>query len=288
VLVTGETGTGKELVARALHEASPRASAPFGIVDCASLPEALIESELFGHARGAFTGAVEARIGAIEAADGGTLLLDEIGELPLAMQAKLLRFLESKTVRRIGETAHRAVDVRVVAATHRDLLSMVGAAQFREDLYFRLAVVPVVVPPLRDRVEDIPVLAERFSSRLGAEGLPREVLEEIAKRPFHGNARELRNFIERAIALGPTRALALTPGPAKAQEVRASQPAKANEDPVDFATPFKAFREAWIEHGERAYLERLIAAHGGDMAAALRAAGIDRTYLFRLKRKYRL
>jgi len=289
VLITGETGTGKELVARALHEASPRASAPYGIVDCAALPESLAESELFGHVRGAFTGAVSARTGAFEAAAGGTILLDEVGELPLAVQAKLLRFLESHTVRRVGETSYRAVDVRVLAATHRDLLTMVSTGEFREDLYFRLAVVPIVVPPLRERPEDIALLAARFASLQAAEPLPATVLAEIAKRPLHGNARELRNFVERAIALGPDRALALQTDAETSRPVESSREgAEGGSESVNFTVPFKSFREAWIEHGEQRYLTRLIAAHAGDMTAALRAAEIDRTYLFRLKRKYKL
>lgn len=213
VLIQGETGTGKELVARSLHEASPRRNGPLVVVDCAALPENLLDAELFGHTKGAFTGAVSARAGAIEAADGGTVFLDEIGELPISMQPKLLRVLEQRTVRRIGESSHRAVDVRFVSATHRDLLAMVGQGRFREDLYFRLAVLPVNVPSLRDRREDIEGLVEHFVAQSGGGSLPPALIEEITRRPWRGNVRELRNFVERARALGAEGALALA-GPA--------------------------------------------------------------------------
>ena len=167
VLIQGETGTGKELVARAIHEASPRADKPFVVVDCAALPDTLLDSELFGHAKGAFTGAIAPRLGAIETAAGGTVFLDEIGELPLSMQPKLLRVLESRTVRRVGETVHRDVDVRFVSATHRDLLTMVNAGEFREDLYFRISVIPLTIPPLRSRREDIGRLVNAFWADAG-------------------------------------------------------------------------------------------------------------------------
>ena len=213
VFIQGETGTGKELVARSLHEASPRRNGPLVVVDCAALPENLLDAELFGHTKGAFTGAVSARAGAIEAADGGTVFLDEIGELPISMQPKLLRVLEQRTVRRIGESSHRAVDVRFVSATHRDLLAMVGQGRFREDLYFRLAVLPVNVPSVRDRREDIEGLVEHFVAQSGGGSLPPALIEEITRRPWRGNVRELRNFVERARALGAEGALALA-GPA--------------------------------------------------------------------------
>jgi two-component system response regulator GlrR len=208
IMIQGETGSGKELVARAIHQASPRASGPFIVVDCGALSETLIEAELFGHAKGAFTGAVQTRIGALEAAEGGTVFLDEIGELPLAMQPKLLRVLESSTIRRIGESKHRSVDVRFVTASHRDLLSMVNRGEFREDLYFRLAVFPVRVPPLRERTEDVQPLLAKFSE--GSTGwLTPALLRVLEQRPWRGNVRELRTFVQRARALGPDEALAL-------------------------------------------------------------------------------
>jgi transcriptional regulator with GAF, ATPase, and Fis domain len=199
ILINGETGTGKEVVARSIHDASLRCKGPFVVVDCAALPENLLDAELFGHTKGAFTGAAHARAGAIESADGGTVFLDEIGELPISMQPKLLRVLEQRTVRRIGESMHRPVNVRFVTATHRDLLSMVSRGEFREDLYFRMCVLPVRVPPLRDRKEDIELLVENF---LDGEHLSQEFIASLARHPWRGNVRELRNFVERARALG--------------------------------------------------------------------------------------
>ena len=202
ILINGETGTGKEVVARSIHDASLRANGPFVVVDCAALPENLLEAELFGHTKGAFTGALQARAGAIETADGGTVFLDEIGEVPLSMQPKLLRVLEQRTVRRIGDPIHRPVDVRFVTATHRDLLSMVSRGEFREDLYFRMCVLPVRVPPLRDRKDDIPLLVEHF---LQGDKLSPEFVSNLLGHPWRGNVRELRNFVERAKALGEDR-----------------------------------------------------------------------------------
>lgn len=209
VLVRGETGTGKELVARAIHEASARAHAPFLVVDCAALPETLLEGELYGHAKGAFTGALGARPGVFEAAEGGTVFLDEIGELPLNLQPKLLRVLESKTVRRLGESAHRPVDVRFIAATHRDLLAMVNAKEFREDLYFRLSVLPVHVPPLRERADDIPLLLREMFPKDKAIAVTPKLEETLKALPWRGNVRELRNFVDRASVLGLERALGI-------------------------------------------------------------------------------
>jgi transcriptional regulator with GAF, ATPase, and Fis domain len=208
ILIQGETGTGKEVVARAIHEASARSLGPFTVVDCAALSETLIEAELFGHVKGAFTGAHQSRAGAIETAHGGTVFLDEIGELPLAMQPRLLRVLESSTIRRIGESQHRKVNVRFLSATHRDLLSMVNRGEFREDLYFRLAIVPVRVPPLRERPEDIGHLLEHFSSSSTGWITP-GLVRSLEARPWRGNVRELRNFAARAGALGATEALTL-------------------------------------------------------------------------------
>lgn len=217
IMINGETGTGKELVARAIHQASQRAAGPFIVVDCASLSETLIEAELFGHMKGAFTGAHQMRVGAIEAAHGGTVFLDEIGELPIGMQPKLLRVLESSTVRRIGEAKHRNVNVRFLTATHRDLLSMVNRGEFREDLYFRLAVVPVRVPSLRERPEDIELLLKHFSEG-SHDWLTPAVLRMLENRPWRGNVRELRNFVARARAIGPTDAMSVSKDYADARE----------------------------------------------------------------------
>ncbi len=207
VLVTGETGTGKELVASAVHALSKRAKHPFAVVNCAAIPESLLEAELFGHARGAFTGAVQSRLGRIHVAQGGTLFLDEVGELPLSMQAKLLRFLQSGEVQRLGSSDVYRVDVRVVCATNADLLELTRLRQFRLDLYYRLAVFPVVIPPLRERIEDAHLLAEHFLERLSAEDvMPRKHLSAAAlsyleKAQWPGNVRELQHAIERAFIL---------------------------------------------------------------------------------------
>jgi two-component system, NtrC family, response regulator PilR len=207
VLVTGESGTGKERIARYLHERSDRASGPFRVVNCGALPEALMESELFGHVKGAFTGAVASTTGLFREADGGTLLLDEVGELPLALQVKLLRVLQEKRIRPVGAPAEIPVDVRVLAATNRDVEADVREGRFRQDLYYRLNVIRVQIPPLRERSEDVLRLAERFVKRFADEmgkdvrGLAPDVLRALTRYPFPGNVRELENLMERAVAL---------------------------------------------------------------------------------------
>ena len=290
VLIEGETGTGKELVAHAIHEASPRASKPLVIVDCAALPEHLIESELFGHSKGAFTGALRTRIGAVEAADGGTVFLDEMGELPLAMQPHLLRVLETGTIRRVGETERRKVDVRFISATHRDLRTMVNVGAFREDLYFRLAVLPVNIPALRDRRDDIPLLVDAFLPS-GVLASP-ELLQELKKRPWLGNIRELRNFVHRAAAIGSDKALQMkhdADGPeGRLGTVPPAAPQLSFVDAADFEADYRTFREQWSDAGEREYLRRLLERHGRNISAAARAAGVDRTYIHRLIRNHSL
>jgi transcriptional regulator with GAF, ATPase, and Fis domain len=283
VLVQGETGTGKELVAYALHQASSRAARPFVIVDCAGLPETLLESELFGHVRGAFTGAITSRRGAFEEAEGGTVFLDEIGELPLAMQPKLLRVLESRAVRRIGESTYRPVDVRFILATHRDLQSMVAAGAFREDLYFRLAVLPVTVPPLRARVDDLPLLVDHFAKGRPLNASREELSQALAARPWLGNVRELRNFVDRAVTVGAKEAIALAQPHASVPS-----PAPTGLPAVPCDRPFKEAREAWIDHFDREYVRQLLERHSRDVAAAAAAAGVDRTYIYRLIRRHRL
>ena len=282
VLVQGETGTGKELVAKTIHELSLRAAEPFIVVDCGALPENLLESELFGHAKGSFTGAAQSRAGAFEYADRGTVFLDEIGELPLAMQPKLLRVLESRTVRRIGESNQRPVQIRIIAATHRDLRRMVNDGTFREDLYFRLAVLPIVVPPLRDRLEDIPDLVRSFLPDAGA--LQPELLGELAKRPWLGNVRELRNFVARARVLGAADALG-DDGPTSSR----AAPTSAESFPaIDTGESFREIRTRWLDHLEREYVKKLLATHQGNISAVGKAAGLDRTYIYRLIRKHDL
>ncbi|MEZ5980544.1 MAG: sigma 54-interacting transcriptional regulator [Planctomycetota bacterium] len=279
VIIQGETGTGKELVARAIHDASPRAGGPFIVVDCGALPENLLDAELFGHARGAFTGAANAREGAIEAAEGGTVFLDEIGELPLMMQPKLLRVLESRTIRRLGETAHRPVDVRFVCATHRDLLAMVGQREFREDLYFRLAVLPVRVPPLREHTEDIPALVELFAGA-GAD-LPGEFARELSTRAWPGNVRELRNVVERAKTLGADEALA-------APRAAASPAGATSGVEVDVSKVYRDFREDWIAEGEKLYFKKLLEAHDRNIREVARVADVNRSYVYKLIQRHGL
>ncbi|HVY46549.1 MAG TPA: sigma 54-dependent Fis family transcriptional regulator, partial [Minicystis sp.] len=297
VLVLGETGTGKERVAQAIHEASPRRDGPFVIVDCAALPEQLLQAELFGHAKGAFPGAAAARAGAIESADGGTVFLDEIGELPLAMQPALLRVLESRTVRRLGESGHRRVDVRFVSATHRDLRSMVTAGAFREDLYFRIAVLPVAVPPLRERMDDVALLVDHFRPNLPADERD-DILAEALDRPFLGNVRELRNFVDRAAAFGPRRAAAMADAPLAPPPSIPSRPPPLpgrsapppREGAGEVAAILRAFDKPYREFRdevEREYVERLLRRHGGNVSVAAQAAGLDRTYIHRLIKKHR-
>ncbi len=204
VLLLGESGTGKELVARAVHQASTRVNQPLVVVDCASLPETLFESELFGHEKGAFTGAHGLKAGLVEAANGGTLFLDEVGDIPLAMQVKMLRFLESGTYRRVGSTELRHADVRLISATHRDLTAMVADGRFRQDLYYRLSTFPIHLPALRERGQDVPLLAASLLARVAGGrklGIEPAALRLLAAYPFPGNVRELRNVLERAALL---------------------------------------------------------------------------------------
>jgi len=298
VLILGETGTGKELAARAIHQASPRRHKPFIVVDCGALSETLLEAELFGHSKGAFTGAASARVGAIEAAEGGTVFLDEIGEMPLSMQPRLLRAIEGLSIRRVGENEHRKVNVRFLAATHRNLPAMVNAGLFREDLFFRLAVLLVRMPSLRERREDIPLLAEHLMS-LNARGrLSPELLRELATRPWPGNIRELRNFLQRAAALGAREAFALTdskpagiePRTTAAPRPSVAPPAAASVDgsfpPVSPDEPFKVIRDRWIEHLEGEYIRAMVERFQRDTEAIARAAGLDRSYVYRLLRKH--
>ena len=304
VLVHGESGTGKELVATELVQRGSRADGPVVVVDCGSISPTLVESELFGHVRGAFTGADRDREGAFEAADGGTLFLDEIGELPLELQPKLLRALEAREVRRVGQTRMKRVDVRVIAATNRDLEREVNRGRFREDLYYRLAKVSVRVPPLRDRVEDIPLLVRTFLASLGPRDGSRlfsaSVLEEMQGHDWPGNVRELKNYVERSIVLddvprpsrrsGTIRAYTTTPSSGDAEapnadarlELRESDPPRGDASDV----PFRIAKEAAIASFEKSYLGPLIERCNGNVSQAARAAKMDRMYLHQLAQKY--
>ncbi|MCC6712409.1 MAG: sigma-54-dependent Fis family transcriptional regulator [Candidatus Dadabacteria bacterium] len=282
VLITGESGTGKELVAKAIHAAGPRKAAPFVAVNCASIPETLIESELFGYARGAFTGAENARRGLIEEADGGTLFLDEIGELPMPLQPKLLRALQEGEIRRLGDTRIVKVDVRVIGATSRDLERDVADGKFRNDLYYRLNVFPVRIPPLRERKEDIPALVAHFISKYGRhvnrrvrEAAP-EVISELSSYDWPGNVRELENVVERAIILSDSEFITRIDKVADG-----SGPGAAIKDWIGRLS----FNEARQEI-ERAYIERALAETGGNRTRAAKILGISRrSLLYKLKER---
>ncbi|MGE5181920.1 MAG: sigma 54-interacting transcriptional regulator, partial [Acidobacteriota bacterium] len=265
VLITGETGTGKELIAEAIHAASARRKKPFVVIDCSALSHDLAESELFGHERGAFTGADTPRTGAFETADGGTIFLDEIGELPLALQPLLLRALENRTIRRIGSNDQRHVDVRVIAASHRDLRELVNTKRFRSDLFYRINVIRLVVPPLRERTVDIPVLASHFWRSFRSDEPPQALLDQLARQSWPGNVRELRNAVERAALIGwsPEQA------PAAADELT-----------------YQQAKERAIWDWEAKWVERLINAHAGNLSRAARAVKMGRSRLRELARRH--
>ena len=279
VLVIGETGTGKEEVAHSLHEASSRADGPFIVVDCGAMPEGLLESELFGHERGAFTGALTTRVGAFEAANGGTIFLDEIGEMPIELQPRLLRALERREVRRVGSNATRTVDVRVIAATNRELRTEVNEGRFREDLYYRLAVLEIELPPLRERPEDIPLIAEALLDRMHLDDEARsvvtdEVLAGLARGSWPGNVRQLRNYLAHLVALRePPR------GPVMAE---------SGASVVDARVPYEQARRDALLDFERRYLVSLLSLHGDNVAEAARTAGMNRAYLYRLLHRHGL
>ena len=272
VVVEGETGTGKEVLAEAIHEASTRASGPFVVFDCTAVPPSLVESELFGHERGAFTGAVATRLGVFEQAHGGTLLVDEIGDLDPALQPKLLRALERSEVRRVGGDKWQRVDVRVIAATRRDLDQAVQEGRFRDDLYFRLAVGRIELPPLRDRAGDVAILAQHFWRELGGSGdAPYEVMRRFERHAWPGNVRELRNAVARQLAVGDD-ALVAQASPPDTPSDRALDAILARD------LPFPRARQLAQAEFERRYLERVLAAHDGNVARAAAASGIARRY----------
>ncbi len=280
VMVLGESGVGKELIARAIHEGTHGSNPQKELVavNCAAIPRELIASELFGHKKGAFTGATESRPGAFEVAHNGTLFLDEIGELPLAMQPVLLRALETGEIKPVGEDRARRVNVRLVCATNRDLGAEVAAGRFREDLYFRLAVVKIEVPPLRERQEDIEVLANAFARRAGAVDLPPEVIDALRGHDWPGNVRELQNAVLAYLAMGelpettPNRSLLDS----------------ALADLVDLKRPYADQKEEIAERFTKVYLQTLLLETGFNQSAAARVAGLDRTHLGRMLAKHGL
>ncbi len=281
VLIVGDNGTGKELVARTIHALSRRRAGPFVEVNCAAIPEELIESELFGHVRGAFTGAIADRRGKFELADGGTLFLDEIGDMSLKTQAKVLRALQEQVVEPVGGAQRVRVDTRVLAATNKDLVAEIRGGRFREDLYFRLNVIPIFVPPLRDRREDIPLLAEHFARVFAREyGRRVKAFDESAtlvlgQYPWPGNVRELRNVIERLMIMVPgevvtSRDLAFLDGGVRAPETAATPPPQTLADA----------REAF----ERAFILEALARHQGNISRSAEALGVERSNLYRKMR----
>lgn len=289
VLIEGETGTGKDMIARTIHAMSKRKDAPFIVVDCGAVAGTLIESELFGHEKGSFTGAVASRQGAFELASGGTVFLDELGELALDLQPKLLRVLEQRELRRVGGTKNLKVDIRIVAATRKDLRNEVDKGKFREDLYFRLNVVPMVAPSLRERRDDIPMLVEHFLDRMGAESGTRPELSEstlaaLMAHDWPGNVRELRNVIERALALGSDPGNLVAP---LGDDPILRAPSRAGEV-IDFepGLSFRDHKERWNDVFERKFVEWLLRRADGNISKAARDADMDRKYLHKLLKKY--
>jgi DNA-binding NtrC family response regulator len=289
ILVIGDSGVGKELVARALHEGSSVARGPLVTLNCGAIPRDLIASELFGHKKGAFTGALETRKGAFESADDGTLFLDELGELPLDVQPMLLRVLETGDVRPLGSDSSRHVRVRVVAATNRALEDDVNAGRFREDLYYRIAVVRLPVPPLRERREDIPALARAFAHAVGLPELPRPVIEALKARTWFGNVRELKNAVNAYAALGRLPEASRGPGSARGRVAYGDagdllELALASR--LELGRPYAELKEEVSDVFTRVYLEALLRQTRGNQTTAARIAGLDRTYLGRLLVKY--
>ena len=295
ILVVGESGTGKELIARGIHANSPRANRAFIPVDCASLPENLLESELFGHEKGAFTGAVKSKPGLVELAHQGTLFLDEIAELPLGLQVKLLRALQEREIRRVGGTHQISVDVRVVSATNRNLRESVTKNQFREELYYRVNVIAIELPPLRERAGDVPLLAQAFLKKFGqgrVTGFADDALAVLEAYPWPGNVRELQNVIERACALadGPAVERRDFPDYVLHAEPLGTHTAGSGglEASATSGLPLQEAREQWMRTLESSYLRDLLERHEGNISAAAKAAGIDRKTFHRLVTKYQI
>jgi DNA-binding NtrC family response regulator len=283
VLLTGESGTGKELVARAIHAASSRNGGPFVAINCAAMPPQLLESELFGHAKGAFTDAKTTKVGLFQSANGGTIFLDEIGELPLEIQPKLLRVLQERTVRPVGANTEIKFDARVVSATNRDLEGMIEDQRFREDLYFRINVLTIALPPLRTRGGDILVLARHFLERIASRtakpvpGLSVEAAQKLMTYPWPGNVRELENCMEFAVALAAFDEITVSDLPDKVRAFRPTQIVLSSSDPEQLVT---------LAELERRYVLRVLESVDGNKAAAARVLGIERRTLYRMLERW--
>jgi DNA-binding NtrC family response regulator len=289
VLIQGESGTGKELVARAVHTHGARVDKPFIPVNCSAIPETLVEAELFGHVRGAFTGAVENRKGMFETANGGTILLDEIGDLPPQVQVKLLRALQDGEIKRVGSSESIRVDTRVIAATNVNLQEAMEQGRFRQDLFYRLSVINIPLPPLRDRSEDIPLLAyhflKKYSARSGREinRISFEAMRALRMHSWPGNVRELENAIERAVVLA--RGDAVLPGDLPPSVVDTKVPSKTHNLLLDFS--FNEAKKVAVEQFESTYVESMLKRSGGNVSEAARQAGMDRSNFRRILRKYK-
>ncbi|MDB4967315.1 MAG: sigma54 specific transcriptional regulator, Fis family [Myxococcales bacterium] len=290
VLIEGETGTGKDMVARTIHALSKRKDQPFVVVDCGAVSGTLIESELFGHEKGAFTGATTTRQGAFELAHGGTIFLDELGELSLDLQPKLLRVLEQREIRRVGGNRTIKIDIRVVAATKQDLQKEVQKGKFREDLYFRLSVVPIHMPSVRERKEDIPLIVRAFLAKMAKEGAPpREMddatIQSLMSHDWPGNVRELRNVLERGVYLSPT---AANGSPVKLVSMPSphSDGFEATAAPFQESKSYRENKEQWENEFEKRYLTWLMERAQGNISRAAREADMDRKYLHKLLKKH--
>jgi DNA-binding NtrC family response regulator len=283
ILITGESGTGKELVARAIHNRSPRQDKLFVAVNCAAIPENLLESELFGHEKGSFTGAIERQLGKFEIASGGTLFLDEVGTLPLPMQAKLLRALQEKEIERLGGSRPLPIDIRIIAATNSDLKAETKNRKFREDLYYRINVIPLHLPPLRERPEDVPLLAEHFLHKYNHEfgkkikGFKPDVLPLLAAYDWPGNVRELENLVERLVVLTRTPLIDQTKLP---PEIKGDAPALPGSEETRFKDAVRKF--------ESEFIKQAIGKAGGKKGEAAKTLGIHRNTLLQLERKYKI
>ena len=280
VLVTGESGTGKEMIARAIHETGPRARKPFVAINCTAIPESLLESELFGHGKGSFTGAIQRKRGLFEEAEGGTLFLDEIGDMDVALQAKLLRVIQERKVRAVGENVARDIDVRIIAATHKDLKAAIKDERFREDLYYRLSVIPIAIPPLRHRKEDIPLLAEHFlkkhaaANHSPARGFTKRAISKLIEMRWEGNVRELENIVERAVVLS-SRALL------DAEDIPGQEGESADSF---FGTATESLPS--VEELEKRYIVFVLQKTGGRRDKAAQILGMNRRTLYRKLKDY--